>query len=51
MWELFYLVNVACVIVSWRVATKCFDDGDTGCGYFNIFASALNASIVLNRFI
>lgn len=51
MFEIFYLINVICVYVSWRVATKCFNEGNTVWGYFNIGASALNAAIIINHFI
>jgi len=49
MFELLYLINVACVVVSWRVAMQCFSRGDKFWGNFNIFASALNAAIVVNH--
>ena len=49
--EFMYLLNVGCVVFSWRVASNCFDRGDKVWGNFNLFASALNAAIVLNHFI
>jgi len=49
MFELLYLINVVCVLVSWRVAMHCYNRGDKFWGNFNIFASALNAAIVVNH--
>lgn len=50
-WDLLYLINIAFVFVSWKVATISFDNGDKIRGYLNLFASALNAAIVLRKFI
>lgn len=50
MFDILYLLNVVCVYVSWRVATKCFNEGNTFWGYSNIFASALNFALVVNHF-
>ena len=49
MFELLYLINVICIIVSWRVAMQCYNRGDKFWGNFNLFASALNAAIVVNH--
>jgi len=49
--DLFILINVFCVVFSWRVASRCFDRGDKVWGNFNLFASALNAAIVINHFV
>jgi hypothetical protein len=49
--DLFILINVACIVVSWRVAVNCFNRGDKFWGNFNLFASALNAAIVVNHLI
>jgi hypothetical protein len=49
MFELLYLINVACIVVSWRVASQCYGRGDKFWGNFNLFASALNAAIVVNH--
>jgi hypothetical protein len=50
-WEILYLLNIFCVWFSWRVAKQCFDRGDKAMGYVNVFASALNAAVVLNHFL
>ena len=50
LFDLLYLLNILCVFVSWRVAQKCFNEGNQFWGYGNIFASALNAAIVFNHF-
>lgn len=47
----FYLINVGCVYISWRWAMECFNDGLKSAGYVNLFASALNAAIVLDHFL
>lgn len=49
--DLFYLINLACVFFSWKWAMVAFDDGNKLGGYLNLFASALNAAIILNHFI
>jgi hypothetical protein len=49
MFELLYLLNVVCVVFSWRVAMQCYNRGDKFWGNFNLFASALNAAIVVNH--
>jgi len=51
LFDILYLLNVFCVWFSWRVATKCFNEGNTVWAYFNIGASALNAAIVINHFV
>jgi hypothetical protein len=50
-WDLLYLINIAFVFVSWKFATISFSNGNKIGGYANLFASALNASIVLSKFI
>ena len=50
-WDLLFLINVVCVFVSWKWATVAFKEGNQFGGWFNLFASALNAAIVLNHFI
>lgn len=50
-WDLIYLVNIAFVFLSWKFATIAFSNGNKIGGYLNLFASALNAAIVLNHFI
>jgi len=51
MWDLLYLINIFCVWFSWRVASHCFEHGNTTAGWLNIFASSLNAVIVLDHFL
>ena len=51
MWDLLYLLNIFCVWFSWRVAGVCFDRGNNTAGWLNIFASSLNAVIVLDHFL
>ena len=51
LWEILYLLNVVCILVSWRVAMQCYNRGDKFWGNFNLFASALNFAIVANHFI
>lgn len=50
-WDLIYLINIALVFVSWRFANIAFDNGNKIGGYLNLFASALNAAVVLSKFI
>ena len=50
-WDFLYLINVALVYVSWKFATVAFSNGNKIGGYANLFASALNAAVVLNKFI
>lgn len=49
--ELFYLLNLACVFLSWKWAMEAFSVNNKFGGYANLFASALNAAIILNHFI
>lgn len=49
--ELFYLINIFCVWYSWRCAMYCFDLENLKLAYANLFASALNAAIVLDHFL
>ena len=49
--DLFIVINVVCVVVSWRVASHFYNGGDKVWGNFNLFASALNAAIVINHFV
>jgi hypothetical protein len=49
--ELLYLLNLACVFISWNFATRDFNEGNKFGGYANLFASALNGAIILNHFI
>lgn len=51
MWDLLYLINIFCVWFSWKVANQCFEYGNTTAGWLNIFASSLNAVIVLDHFL
>ena len=48
--EWLYLINFVCVIFSGWVALGCFQRGSTGLGYLNLFASALNAALIVARF-
>jgi hypothetical protein len=48
-WDLLYLINVGCVFISWKVAQSC-DQWSMG-WWLNMFASALNAAIILHKFI
>lgn len=50
-WQLFYLLNLACVFLSWKWAGEAFNNGNKWGGYLNLFASALNAVIILDHFI
>ena len=50
-WDLIYLLNVFCVWFSWHFAMRSFNEENKIGGYANLFASAFNAAIVLNRFI
>lgn len=50
-WQLFYLLNLACVFLSWKWANDAFEAGNKLGGYMNLFASALNAVIILDHFI
>lgn len=50
-WDLIYLINIALVFVSWKFANIAFDNGNKIGGYLNLFASALNAAVVLSKFI
>jgi len=45
-----YLINVLCIVVSWKFATMCFKSGNKTGGYFNLFASAFNAVVVVRHF-
>lgn len=47
-WNWFYLINLACIFLSWHWAKEAFANGNKIGGWFNVFASALNAAIVLN---
>jgi hypothetical protein len=49
-WDLLYLINLACVFLSWKWATVAFNNDNKWGGYLNLFASALNAAIILNHF-
>jgi hypothetical protein len=51
LWDLIYLLNVFCVWISWHLAMRSFNEENQIGGYANLFASAFNAAIVLNRFI
>jgi hypothetical protein len=51
MWDALYLINVLCVFVSWKIATTCFNNGNKFGGWLNVFASALNAAIVVDHFV
>ena len=42
--EWFALINLYFVFFSWRWANESFKNGNNGAGWFNIFASALNAA-------
>lgn len=42
--EWLYLINVACIVLSWKIANEC-DMWSVG-WWLNMFASALNAVIV-----
>jgi hypothetical protein len=49
--ELLYIINLCFVWFSWRVAMHCFENDNTKAGWLNIFASALNAAIIMDHFI
>lgn len=51
VYQLFYLLNLACVFLSWKWAMEAFNVGNKFGGYFNLFASALNAVIIFDHFI
>jgi hypothetical protein len=38
------LVNLLLAVLSWKWANEAFQNGNTGAGWFNVFASALNAA-------
>lgn len=48
--DLLYLITLFCVWFSWHVASQCFDRDEDFLGYFNLFASALNAVVFVNHF-
>ena len=50
-WELWYLLNFACIFLSWKWAMESFEVGNKFGGYLNLFASALNAVVILDHFI
>lgn len=45
--ELIYIINLLFVFISWKLASRCYDNGNKVGFYFNMFASALNGVIVL----
>ena len=45
---LFALINLMLAVLSWKWATDAFNNGHNGLGWFNIFASALNAAAFAN---
>jgi hypothetical protein len=49
--EAFFLINLVLVFVSWHWATRAFENGANVAGWFNIFASALNAAVIANHFL
>jgi hypothetical protein len=51
LWDLLYLLNVLCVWISWRLAMRSFNEENQIGGYANLFASALNAAILMYHFI
>lgn len=48
--NLWLLINTFLVWFCWQAATEAFEEGNTKLGYFNLFASSLNAVIVLDHF-
>lgn len=48
--DVFALINLGCVFLSGWVAVRCFNRGDSTMGWFNVFASSLNAGIFMNHF-
>lgn len=48
--SLLYLGNLVFVFLSWKWATEAFEIGNKWGGYFNLFASALNAAIIVHYF-
>lgn len=42
----FVIFNLFFAVMSWKWANESFSRGDNGLGWFNIFASALNAAAV-----
>jgi hypothetical protein len=48
-WTDWNYINVFFVFVSGWMAISCFDNGNEGAGWFNLFASSLNAAIVATR--
>lgn len=42
----FLLINFALVFLSWKWSKEAFETGNKFGGWFNLFASALNASAV-----
>lgn len=48
--DVLYLINFAFIFVSWHFATVCFNNGNRFGGWLNVFASALNAAIVVSHF-
>jgi hypothetical protein len=51
MWDVLYLVNFVFIFVSWKIATVCFTNGNKVGGWLNVFASALNAAIIVDHFV
>lgn len=49
--EWLFLINFLLIFVSCKWAMDAFKQGNKFGGYFNIFASALNAAIVATHFI
>lgn len=49
--DLIFLINLFCVWFSWRCAMQCFEWDNKKLAYLNLFASALNAAIVLDHFL
>lgn len=46
--EWFAIFNLILAILSWKWAVQSFNNGANGAGWFNIFASALNAAAFAN---
>ena len=42
--EYFFIVNLVLAAFCWHWATQAFENGANGAGWFNIFASAMNAA-------
>lgn len=51
MIQTFALINFTFIFLSWKWSKEAFQKGNTFGGWFNLFASALNAATVASIFI